>query len=373
MSMSSDIIFEDSRSQYYYLSNLFPLPFMLDGVRWRSVEHYYQSMRVPGQGIEKATSPLDARKRGMGTDPSLIRPDWENEDGTDVDTSYFPSPFTVGDDVMLRGIVAKFRSNPSYLQRLIDTTPNKIIYLSEDQYWGFSLISKTGRNLLGIMLMYVRDHVLMRQLQRDDEYTILFNNLYAILEGQGYTTITHVDGQSVGNLPIKEGPRSDTRDMEMKGSTIEYQETTIMDEGVERVVRSDTGKAVELKAIVDIYLSSDYSEDRMNTILERYKFEDKKPYYFVVAYLSKNNLSKLLRKAAFGNARFFSPSELFVMPSRSILSPPINRVLQGDPIYNIVRRLPEISVHDKYIKEKGFEVGDVIYVNDFSPHYRIVV
>ncbi|MBK6803305.1 MAG: NADAR family protein [Novosphingobium sp.] len=138
------IWFYSKTPEYGWLSNFSVHPFVLDGERWASVEHYYQAQKYAGSPavvdlIRDAASPSQARKAGQ--DPSLRpRVDW----GTDKV------------DVMRQAIGAKFAQHVELQGMLIATGDDELVHESDaDDYWG-RLRSGAGDNRLGLLLMQLR-------------------------------------------------------------------------------------------------------------------------------------------------------------------------------------------------------------------------
>ncbi len=72
-----------------------------------------------------------------------IRPDWEQ----------------VKDEVMLRAVLAKFQAHAELQELLLSTGEEEIVEkTTRDYYWGCGTNS-TGKNMLGIILMRVRDEL----------------------------------------------------------------------------------------------------------------------------------------------------------------------------------------------------------------------
>ncbi len=135
--------FYSKSPEHAWLSNLAESSFVLDGMRWPSVEHYYQAQKYAGTTWEKeiraAATPHKARK--MGQNRSLtVRSDWPE----------------VKQAIMRHALEAKFAQNRELRERLLGTGEEELIHQSSsDLYWGRSLNGE-GENQLGIMLMEVR-------------------------------------------------------------------------------------------------------------------------------------------------------------------------------------------------------------------------
>ena len=115
--------------------------------QYATTEHAYQAAKsFSKEGhdyVAVAKTPGEAKKRGRSI---AIRFDWEK----------------IKDDVMRAAVMAKF-SDPVLQERLVQT---KAFFLKEgnnwcDNYWGdcscFKCLGKNGKNMLGKILMEVRD------------------------------------------------------------------------------------------------------------------------------------------------------------------------------------------------------------------------
>lgn len=126
-----------------WLSNFAPHPFTLDGVRWPSVEHYYQAQKHADPAVVQRIRAADdaARARKPGQDRSLaVPPDWAERRLA----------------VMARALHAKFEQNRALGARLLATGSAPLIHLSaSDRFWGRSRNGE-GENRLGELLMALR-------------------------------------------------------------------------------------------------------------------------------------------------------------------------------------------------------------------------
>jgi len=118
----------------------------LDGAYWRTVEHYFQAQKFPGHPqadlIRESKSPMDAK--WLGGDRSVpLRSDWE----------------TVKDDVMRKGVMAKFTAYADIRAVLLGTGDDRIVENAKnDPYWGIG--DGNGKNMLGKILMETRAKLL---------------------------------------------------------------------------------------------------------------------------------------------------------------------------------------------------------------------
>lgn len=116
----------------------------LKGKYWNTVEHYFQAQKFAGTAYEEevrlAKTPMDAARKGRDRKRPL-RDDWE----------------LVKDDLMKEAVLKKFSTHPDIRALLISTGNQEIIEATtDDYYWGCGL-SGTGKNMLGKILMEVRE------------------------------------------------------------------------------------------------------------------------------------------------------------------------------------------------------------------------
>lgn len=118
-----------------------------------TVEHLYQCAKTKDEGwrlkILNAKTPGIAKRYGS---KCPLRPDWES----------------IKFDIMLSLVRQKFNDDPILKVKLIDTYPNMLIEGNKwhDNYWGDCRCPKcvltSGQNMLGIILMTVRNEILKR-------------------------------------------------------------------------------------------------------------------------------------------------------------------------------------------------------------------
>jgi N-glycosidase YbiA len=140
------IEFYSTTGEYGCFSNFSRHPFKLKGRTWRTSEHYFQSQKFAGTSFEnkvaKCDRPMEAAT--MGRDRKLpLRKDWEG----------------VKDNVMREAVYAKFSQNPHIAKVLLGTYDEKLVeHTDKDNYWADGGNGK-GKNMLGIILMEVRDRL----------------------------------------------------------------------------------------------------------------------------------------------------------------------------------------------------------------------
>ncbi|WP_414549345.1 NADAR family protein [Anabaena sp. CCY 0017] len=138
------IYFYSAREQYGCFSNFSPHGFELDNLYWYTSEHYFQAQKFIGtfhvEQIRLVKTPKDAAKMGRERSRPL-RPDWEK----------------AKDDIMRKAVLRKFETHQDIQKILLATDAQEIVENSPiDYYWGCGS-DGSGKNMLGIILMEVRE------------------------------------------------------------------------------------------------------------------------------------------------------------------------------------------------------------------------
>lgn len=140
------INFYRTTDDYGEFSNFSPHPIRLDGALWPTSEHYFQAQKFHDaayrERIRTTHSPMDAAILGRDRKQKL-RNDWES--------------VKVG--VMHAALRAKFTQHADLAALLLSTGSAKLVeHTTNDSYWGDGGDGR-GRNLLGQLLMRVRDEL----------------------------------------------------------------------------------------------------------------------------------------------------------------------------------------------------------------------
>lgn len=139
-----------SEKPYGCFSNFAAYPFELDGVIWPTTEHYFQAQKFAGtehvEELRAVTSPMVVARMGRSRSRPL-RADW-NE---------------VKDDVMRRAVLRKFETHADIRELLLGTGDEELVEkTSDDYYWGCGT-DGTGKNMLGKILVEVREELRGRE------------------------------------------------------------------------------------------------------------------------------------------------------------------------------------------------------------------
>jgi ribA/ribD-fused uncharacterized protein len=116
----------------------------VEGLHWRTSEHYFQAHKFTDathfEAIRQAKTPKLAAEMGRDRRRPL-RPDWK----------------LIKDDMMRRAVRCKFASHPELRDTLLATGIETIIENApHDYYWGCGK-DGSGKNMLGTVLMEVRE------------------------------------------------------------------------------------------------------------------------------------------------------------------------------------------------------------------------
>jgi ribA/ribD-fused uncharacterized protein len=128
--------------EYSWLSNFEPVEIEFNGIKYPSVEHAYMSAKSGDPQWKKlcAIIPSAGKIKRASREVDLV-PNWEE----------------VKVSVMWECIVQKFSQQP-FKGRLLATGFETLIEGNnhKDEYWGVSLKTHMGRNMLGGLIMHYR-------------------------------------------------------------------------------------------------------------------------------------------------------------------------------------------------------------------------
>jgi ribA/ribD-fused uncharacterized protein len=146
--MADEIRFYKKTDPFWEFGNMAAAPFTVEGVLWKTSEHYFQAQKFPDNSeyqeqIRQTASPMIAKRLGSSR-KIPIRTDWN----------------TYRLVAMKKALTEKFRQNESLCALLLSTGSKKLVEASpKDSFWGAGA-SGTGENWLGKLLMEVRDDLL---------------------------------------------------------------------------------------------------------------------------------------------------------------------------------------------------------------------
>lgn len=140
------IYFYKVNDQYGCFSNFAHYGFELEGKYWLTSEHYFQAKKFEGtiyeEEIRLMENPMDVANRGRSSNLPL-RKDWEY----------------VKDEIMRKAVLNKFIQNKDIQEILLKTKDEVLVEkTSNDYYWGCGS-DGSGKNMLGIILMEVREFI----------------------------------------------------------------------------------------------------------------------------------------------------------------------------------------------------------------------
>jgi N-glycosidase YbiA len=138
------IYFYSKNQSYYEFSNFAPFGIAMDGLWWQTVEHYYQAMKFNDvlyiEKIRTVKTPNEAGKLGRNRN-ILIKENWDE----------------IKYDIMFDAVLKKFQTHNMLKDLLIDTGAAKLAENSPfDYYWGIGA-DGSGLNMLGKILMRIRE------------------------------------------------------------------------------------------------------------------------------------------------------------------------------------------------------------------------
>ena len=134
---------------------------------YKSVEHYFQFCKLLylkqyqlADQVKNASSADKAKKLAWTYKMTL-----DEQKGWDFRTKH---------RVMFDGLKHKFDQHPRLAKKLMETHPAILIEDSGSDYWGIGKPEEKGFNLMGKMLMIIRDALLSKEIKNLDILTDIF-------------------------------------------------------------------------------------------------------------------------------------------------------------------------------------------------------
>lgn len=143
-SSGGTIYFYHSDQPWGELSNFSRHPVFIDERIWPTVEHFYQAQKFSGTRFEEdirlCATPTLAKNQAYSLPDTVIQQDWSK----------------VKENIMLKGLRAKFRQHPDLRQKLLSSGHQHLVeHTKQDAYWA-DAGDGSGQNRLGHLLMQVR-------------------------------------------------------------------------------------------------------------------------------------------------------------------------------------------------------------------------
>ncbi len=137
------ILYTLTHTQYAFLSNFYESPFQVEGGKYLTNEHFFQSKKFQGLPHEKTIvnckTPFEAFEEGR-TRKFPYRTGWRN----------------LKDTIMLQGLKFKFDQNLQMKEQLLGTRDKMIIERDDFDYYWSDGKDGSGKNRMGFMLMKLR-------------------------------------------------------------------------------------------------------------------------------------------------------------------------------------------------------------------------
>ena len=140
------INFYKTNDEFGFFSNFYNRLIFVDGLTWKTVEHYFQANKFEDsiliQKIRDLNSPMEAAIEGRKKE-NIIKANWDD----------------IKDEIMYKALKAKFLQHPDLRIKILETGNEIIVeHTKNDSYWGDGGDGK-GENRLGVLLMKVRDEI----------------------------------------------------------------------------------------------------------------------------------------------------------------------------------------------------------------------
>lgn len=143
------VYFYDRKDPYYEFTNFyFGKPITIDGLEWKTTEHYFQAQKFAGTPYVEFIREMSRPREAFDFSRNSSVSEWQRKDWHQVKQS-----------VMYKALLAKFSQCQHLREMLASTGDRELVEHSPfDRYWGDGG-DGSGENHLGKLLMKVRSHI----------------------------------------------------------------------------------------------------------------------------------------------------------------------------------------------------------------------
>lgn len=160
------ICFAVTAMPFYEFCNSFEIPIIINSITFKTVEHYYQANKFSNESIFMKV--VDCVSTELIIDIIKTHKKYVNPAFNRI-------------SIMRHGLMTKFTQHGDLTKKLLQTGTKNLVFLTEDEiYWGFTKKGH-GINMLGCLLMEIRDEI--RQQLETRKYHV--NRQYGILQQSG--------------------------------------------------------------------------------------------------------------------------------------------------------------------------------------------
>lgn len=340
-------------NEYYFLSNNYPSPFNAPidnqtNVLWRNVSTFLAAMKISDINeryqIQNTYSDNDLQHL-VDTLTSNISDNWNRDEYLDI------------------ALFNKFQANARLRKKLLNLSK-------------YTFVSKTDPVLASSYNKLITKLLKTKVVTNDVIYTNLFN----ILQMHGYQYFVNFEAKKTIAQHLQSTNKEIVNITNVKVSLYLY--GFIFDRYVE-----DSKSLADAKvSILEINIPTFNDEKLIDYISRKYKVSNAKEEnqykllkeYYWVHQLTKPKYTKIMERISpYTDINIYQPNFLQVRASEHFMCPQVTLIKEDHPEYESISAkkgmIGLISHKDHLCRERNYKMGDIIFINDYSPHYRKII